>query len=216
MALNSESIAYWYFRLNGFFTFKNFVVHPESGNEPRTEADVLGLRLPHRRELLHDPMEDDERFTGFANKSFLVIGEVKLGGIRFNPTWRRPELRNVEAFLSAAGAFRKDRVPAIAEAIYTTGAFEDDAYRVCLAGIGTDQSPVLQRQLPNALQITWRDIALFVFNRFSRHREVKMIHYQWDEAGQDLWKTWTRCDRAAEFADAIESLVNAERPAQAG
>jgi hypothetical protein len=43
--LNAESLAYWYFRLNGFFAIPNFVVHPERGVGQRTDIDVLGVRL---------------------------------------------------------------------------------------------------------------------------------------------------------------------------
>src|SRR2546426_644182 len=39
------------FRLNGFLTIRNFVIHPERGNDQRTDVDILGVRFPHRSEL---------------------------------------------------------------------------------------------------------------------------------------------------------------------
>ena len=38
--INSEDLAYWYFRLNGFLTIQNFVVHPN-----RTEIDIIAARM---------------------------------------------------------------------------------------------------------------------------------------------------------------------------
>ena len=108
MALNTESLTYWYFRLNGFFTIPNFVVHPDRGAGQKTEVDVLGLRLRHHRELLENPMVDDDVFTGIGDKAFIAITGVKTGLIDFNDTWRAPELQNVQRFLRAVGAFATD------------------------------------------------------------------------------------------------------------
>ena len=36
-----EALAYWYFRLNGFLTTANFVIHDEGGAGQRTDADIL-------------------------------------------------------------------------------------------------------------------------------------------------------------------------------
>jgi hypothetical protein len=52
-SMNPEQLAYWYFRLNGFVTTVTFGVHPEEGSEQRTDVDVLGVRSPHRAELLN-------------------------------------------------------------------------------------------------------------------------------------------------------------------
>ena len=43
-------MAYWYFRLNGFFQIENFVVHPESYGSQRTDADLLGVGPLTRRQ----------------------------------------------------------------------------------------------------------------------------------------------------------------------
>lgn len=44
--LDPEKVAYWYFRLNGFFQIENFVVHPERRGSQRTDADLLAVRFP--------------------------------------------------------------------------------------------------------------------------------------------------------------------------
>ncbi len=52
--LDPEKIAYWFFRLNGFLTIENFVVHPElisDGTSQRTDADILAVRFPYEKNL---------------------------------------------------------------------------------------------------------------------------------------------------------------------
>ena len=77
MQITAEQLAYWYLRLNGFLTVQNFIVHPDSGSEQRTDADVLGVRFPYRAELKPKPMIDDEPFTHIKDKPFIAIAEVK-------------------------------------------------------------------------------------------------------------------------------------------
>jgi hypothetical protein len=65
--LPPERVAYWYFRLNGFLQIENFVLHPAGGGSQRTDADLLAVRFPDRKELLFDhaePMQDD--ITGLS------------------------------------------------------------------------------------------------------------------------------------------------------
>jgi hypothetical protein len=213
MPLNSESLSYWYFRLNGFFTIPHFVVHPDLGDQQRTEVDVLGVRLPFRQELLLDPMRDDDLFTRMGNKAFLAIAEVKTDLIKFNATWRDRTLSNVERFLGAAGAFPTDRISGIASAIYDHGCFDaDDHFHVSLVGIGRRQNTDLLKQCPGVPQITWDHIASFVFDRFNRYRNQKKWHDQWDDAGHELWGLWVPLsgDEAA-FRNAIRVVVDKNR-----
>jgi hypothetical protein len=45
-----------------FLQIENFVVHPSGRGGQRTDADLLGIRFPHRAEFLFDhtkPMPDD-------------------------------------------------------------------------------------------------------------------------------------------------------------
>lgn len=50
MPHSPERLAYWYFRLNGFLTTENFIVHPDEGKDQRTDADLLAVRFQHRAE----------------------------------------------------------------------------------------------------------------------------------------------------------------------
>jgi hypothetical protein len=48
--LEPEKVAYWYFRLNGFFQIENIVAHPARQGSQRTDADLLAVRFPFRVE----------------------------------------------------------------------------------------------------------------------------------------------------------------------
>ena len=75
--LSSEKIVYWFFRLNGCLTIENFIIHPDFVDQQdvvqRTDADILAVRFPYRKEPYHDdyPMEDHELFL--VNKTQLYI-----------------------------------------------------------------------------------------------------------------------------------------------
>ncbi|MEJ0072087.1 MAG: hypothetical protein WDO24_28990 [Pseudomonadota bacterium] len=192
MPLNSESLTYWYFRLNGFFTIPNFIVHPDRGNLQHTDVDVLGIRLKDRQELVVDPMTDDALFTN-VGKAFIAIAEVKRDRIAFNRTWTEPDLQNVHRFLRACGAFPSGDINTVAEAIYQHGLYTGDAaFHVSLIGIGRHVNATICQDRPGIPQITWDHIAGFIFSRFRRYRRQKSHHDQWSEDGQELWNLWER------------------------
>lgn len=75
--LDPEKVAYWYFRLNGFFQIENFVVHPARRGSQRTDADLLAVRFPHRAERLFDDpnniMADDEQSLALSREMIDVL-----------------------------------------------------------------------------------------------------------------------------------------------
>lgn len=70
MADKHERFVASYLRLNGYFTVPNFIVH--AGDDPTrisagqvgnyTETDILGVRLPHSREITGN-LTERERFV---------------------------------------------------------------------------------------------------------------------------------------------------------
>ena len=108
-----ETIAYWYFRLNGFFPITNFVQHrvaitrrnssdrsgrpPQPGKKTNSDADILALRFPHVFEEVGGQWDDwdDARFEtwnwDFRNRIVAVICQVKSG------KWRKRELETAFA-----------------------------------------------------------------------------------------------------------------------
>lgn len=207
MALDAESLAYWYLRLNGFLTITHFIVHSDAGPAQRTEVDVLGVRLPFRQELLIDPMQDDELFTTVVGKPLVAIVEVKLNDIAINATWRRMGSQNAERIVKAIGIVPPTDVAAAAQSLYESGAYDDARCRVVFVGVGTTKAKWVSRQLPDALQITWDHIAEFIFARFKRYSVQKTFHPQWDDAGHELWKLWMAQGTAKEFAAALRCVV---------
>ncbi|MEI6828103.1 MAG: hypothetical protein WCK54_21130 [Desulfuromonadales bacterium] len=106
--ISSEKLAYWYFRLNGFLTTENFIVHPEYGQLQKTEVDILGVRFPYRSELLTDPMTDDKLFTDVHDKPCIIFVEVKHSDCKINKTLLEIEKQNIPRLLKAIGAFADD------------------------------------------------------------------------------------------------------------
>src|SRR6516225_8740359 len=100
--LNPEKVAYWYFRLNGFFQIENFVIHPTQRGAQRTDADLLAVRFPHRAErLLDDPddiMPDDEQTLALSRDRIdVVLAEVKTNRpCTLNGPWTRKDRQNVD------------------------------------------------------------------------------------------------------------------------
>lgn len=186
-----EGVAYWFFRLNGCLTIVNFVVHPDltRKDEPRgqrTDVDILAVRFPYRRELLTSgrPMEDHPVFN--KDRINLIIAEVKSSGYcRLNGPWTRKPDRNMHRVLYAIGAFPSERVPEIAEALYSHGAYCDERFDVRLFAIAA--KPADHPPLPEVKQLTWKEILGFIWHRFDDYCKHKAQHEQWDPLGQNLY-----------------------------
>lgn len=81
-----ESLAYWYFRLNGFLPLANFVLHrPDVPHRYNADSDLLAVRFPHVYEDVGGRQEDwdNRRFEEWGldhlNSTVCVIAEIKTG-----------------------------------------------------------------------------------------------------------------------------------------
>jgi hypothetical protein len=124
--MTTEDLATWYFRLNGFFTITNFVVHPSRRGSQRTDADIVGVRFPYRSEFPDGPGGDEPDFTRIENRPYLVIAEVKRGLCRLNGPWTDAARQNIHAVLRNLGPFPQERIEEAALALYGQGVFECD------------------------------------------------------------------------------------------
>lgn len=201
--IKSEELAYWYFRLNGFLTIPNFVVHPDRGRDQCTEVDILGVRFPYRAELPENPMVDDEVFTKIKDKPYIIIAEVKKGPCNLNQTLIRPEEENMNRILKAIGAFKDDIIDEVARELYEKGVYENEFYYVSLFCVGCGKNIELQRKYENVPQVIWDDILEFTYNRFKEYPEQKSAHPQWDTTGNELWRIFRRCGDKNEFASQV-------------
>lgn len=205
--IDPEKLAYWYFRLNGFLTIENFVVHPNSGSAQRTEIDIIAARFPYRKELPknENPMQDDERLMLKPDKIRVVFAEVKKATIcRINPAWTSPERGNMQQILSALGPFDHKTLIPVSNKLYEHGYYEDDNFLISLCCIGQEANHNIRDQSPNVPQLTWNDVLSFIYNRFSKYEIYKRQHQQWDITGKKLFEHSQRCYNRDEFLETIE------------
>lgn len=184
--LNCEDLAYWYLRMNGCLTVRNFVLHPESPkNSQLTDADIIAVRFPGCE--FEDRDADDSLFSSIDAPLFLVA-EVKGGNQEcgLNDPW----LRNTECVAYVLRRFApRLNVAEVAEKWVRTGGYADSSIRCFFLCFGARQGAAL-RSFPDANQKTWSDVLRFFHRRFEEHGRVKLDHGQWDLAGNLIWDAW--------------------------
>lgn len=208
MKFSSEAVGYWYFRLNGFLTIPNFVLHPDEGANQRSDADIIGIRFPYRAELFRDPMRDDGVFAAI-DKPFIVVAEIKRGRCEINRTYRNPNEQNVQRLLRAVGVFHLNQIDEIAKSIYETGGYSSNEYHLSFCCLGDTPNPHIEERYPVARQILWDDILSFIYRRFERYRSRKYDHPQWDETGKLLWNISAQFGDVGQFSQFVKTLWDA-------
>lgn len=197
-----EKIAYWFFRLNGCFTFENFIVHPDVRGGQRTDADLIPLRFAHRRELLTSgqPMQDHPLFDKQQVRISVFFVEVKTGKCELNGPWTNPEKENLQRVLYALGLFPESEVPQVAADLY--GNLHSSRHDIALqfTAIGRSvNSRLRDRAVP---QLTWPDVLSWIHSRFLIFHEQKEDHRQWDNTAKRLYHTACRQEEMRENPDA--------------
>lgn len=168
----AEEVAEWYFRLNGFFLIPNFVIHPDRRSRyPRTDADLLGIRLKHTSEIVGGrPMLDDQiiiQASQNGQKSLAVLVEVKSGQCNINGPWSEIEKKNVQRALRRFGFIPTEaKLDEIAESLYTTTYWEGSSFVIRYILVGNQPSRDLAAKYRNLIQITYEEIAEFLYKRF--------------------------------------------------
>jgi hypothetical protein len=205
LTIRSEKLAYWYFRLNGFLTIENFIVHPNSGSQQETEIDIIAARFPYRTELPENehPMQDDECLILKPNKIRIVLAEVKARRCRINPAWTNPNKENMPQIISALGPFEGETVMLVSDEIYKHGYYEDENFVVSLCCVGQEENLKIHVQFPDVPQLTWNHVLSFIYDRFSKYEIYKRQHQQRDSTGQMLFEHFQKCDRN-EFLETIK------------
>jgi hypothetical protein len=184
-----EKLAYWYFRLNGFLTIENFVVHPDRGPQC-TEADLLATRFPYRYEAPNGiPMEDDPLVILDSDRIQILLVEVKACKCDLNLAWIDNERRNMQRIISAIGPFKdQDVVNNVSENLYKQGWCEHQNVYVSLCCFGLKKNQALLAKYRKVPQITLKSVLPFIHQRFYEYRVPKGDHKQWDEFGKMLWQ----------------------------
>jgi hypothetical protein len=196
----SDDLAYWYLRLNGFMTIQNFILHDDSAAQPRTDADIFGVRFPFRQE---PGFEDDIPFQEQLSKPYFVIAEIKRSECKLNGPWTDRSKENMQYLLKSIGAFEECRVEAIAQSLYERFAFEDATCRIEMVAIGARANPEFKPPNPSPAQWLFKSMLKFVHRRMSGYAFRKKEHQNWDEAGKSLYKLALATDGEDDFANLV-------------
>jgi hypothetical protein len=169
-----EQLAYWYLRLNGYFTVQNFVLHPEKDGSQRTEADLLAVRFPyHSEEINGTPMKNDCILDCVPGKIDFIIAEVK-GKERdccLNPTWTNSEKKNINYALNWFGIIdEKSKLYEISRVLYKSYSYEDDRFFIRFVCFGHSASEPIKKK---AIQITHNQAIEFIRKRFKEYKKTK-------------------------------------------
>jgi len=186
MAVNSyENLANWYFRLNGCLTIPNFVLHAEIGSDQCTDADVLAVRFPYRKEIAGRPLEDDKVIAVQRDLIQLFIVEVKKGKCALNKPYSQKTI--LDRLVQSTGIAPAALTGEIANSLCNTGAFTDKRLLVRIVCIG-NRKAADPRALPrDVMQLTHTEMLLFIHRRFHGSEKAKRAHGQWDQFGKDLY-----------------------------
>jgi hypothetical protein len=217
--LNPEKVAYWYFRLNGFFQIESFVVHPTRRGGQRTDADLLAVRFPHRAERLfddpNDVMADDVQGLALSSAYIdVVIAEAKTNQpCTLNGPWTRHDRQNVHRVLAAIGCLPRDQIEQAAADIYRAGVHVSSRLgsRVRLVAVGRERSAELSAAYPDVLQLTWPEILAFIWDRLHRYRQQKTQVDQWDAQGRKIKRLAAQSTQAEPFIDQALHLMGVRR-----
>lgn len=204
LKISTENLAYWYLRLNGFLTIRNFIVHTEWRRDSPTDADIIGVRFPYRKELQERPLEDDKWIKSYSKCLLLIIAEVKRGLCRLNGPWTDPCRRNVNKVLEAIGLFAEYRIETVAQELYQRGSHCTDDQVVLLVAFGDRKNTELSKDRPEVKQILFSTTLDFIYNRFSVYWREKSWHQPWDCVGEGLFKLAKDMKDAASFAKNIQ------------
>lgn len=190
--MNAEKLAYWFFRLNGCFTFENFIVHPDRHGSQETDADLIAVRFQHRRELELSgrPMLDYPLFAKQPTLISAYLVEAKRGPCALNGPWTNSERQNLQRVLYAMGFLPRDHVPEAANALYRNLRYEDDLITIQFVAVGREQAE--QGPTGKAEQLIWDDMLTWIHNRFNDYSEQKRHHPQWDGSGRKLFRSATQ------------------------
>lgn len=195
----AEEIAEWYFRLNGFFLIPGFVVHPDAPRPtPRTEADLLGVRLKGSTEgVWHQKsshserqknnkffsMDDDRIFinaarVGTVARHLVAMVEVKAGRCKINGPWSdrnikdsQPGMSNMARALGRVGFGTRDETIRASDLMYQNLRYEGTEFVVQYFAVGKLESQNLKDTYPLLIQITFDHIGEFLHSRFSKFPE---------------------------------------------
>jgi hypothetical protein len=203
--MKPEQLAHWYIRLNGFFTITNFVVHPSRPGSQLTEADIVGVRFPHRAEFPEPPGADEQTFARITGRPYFLLAEVKHGYGTLNLSWIQRGLEIVAALLQDLGPFPAGDVAAVTRSLLSDGVWDSDALYASLFIIADRFDPDLPACAPRR---TWDQVSAFIYARFTEYRRIKADNEQWDPVGKELWRHCTAAHSKEDFVARVKAACS--------
>jgi hypothetical protein len=101
-----EELAYWYFRLNGFFPLANFVLHRNPGRQYPGDADILAVRPPFADEEIGGVADADGWVRSYQGTWLGVVCQVKTGRYQGSDLFRENDLEYATRRLGFGPDFR--------------------------------------------------------------------------------------------------------------
>ena len=185
----AEEVASWYFRLNGFLQIPGFVLHSDQPNRAITDADLLGARFPHSQESLRGIRMADDRWMAratYPNQILITITEVKVGHCHVNGPWTDRASGGMERVIRRIGFAPDEMTREITESLYNTLHWQNDDYRVQYVCVGQQTNHELTRRYRELQQLTWEDVAAFLWERFSSFGAIKGAPQSWPMFGREF------------------------------
>jgi hypothetical protein len=168
----SESLTYWYLRLNGFFPLSNFVLHRRNiEDRPSADTDLLAIRFPHVFEQIGGQQKDwdQQRFVDWGlrlDEPLALIVEVKSGTpYRDINAWRPERLR---AAIQRLGMFEPHLVEDLVEGLRVRSAVTRDAWSVAKLLVSN-----VPRPADSWLNLTLEDAEGFIRQRIHNYQAEK-------------------------------------------
>ena len=213
----TDDLANWYLRLNGFLTIPNFILHPSRPGSQRTEADVIGVRFPFRREFEGQDF-DDAKLQCSLNKPSIFLVEVKTRVHKLNEAWKNSNKANINKVLADLGFFESDDcIASVAQNLYNFGRSDNKSFYCSLLFIGNVDAARVPTEYSSVPRILWEEIIAFIHKRFRTYFGIKAQHEQWDEVGQKLYQFAVDHEDLARFEEKVRNycLLPAARVAVA-
>lgn len=183
----------------------------------RTEADFIGVRFSHSREIVNNrQMQDDALIIGLGGdakvpKPLFVLVEVKAGDCDMNGPWSNPSRQNMERVVRRLGfAAQEGQVVEVARAMYSEARWEDHNHILQYICVGKKKNNGLSRKYSDLVQINWDDIGSFLYKRFGDFPEKLpsgLVHDQWPDFGKKYGEWFVR-HRSSSTLDSVEFVKN--------
>lgn len=210
----AEEVANWYFRLNGFLQIPGFVLHSDEARRQISDADIVGVRFPYSGESLRGIRMIDDRWVqqlSSPRKILFVIAEVKAKGCKLNGSWTNDMQGGMERVIDRIGFAPEAMTAEIAKSMYDTLNWENSDFCMQYVTIGSQKNHDLRR-FPKLVQLTWEDIAAFLFERFHGFGAIKGVHNQWPPFGQHFAREFYHIAHAGDALTCVSEYINSGDP----